>query len=179
MILYFIGTQKNGVCLLMNFSAIPQRFLSGLSTLDLLRLPSIKGLKMKIDVDNYAADFVRKVTSEESNHTSAFVRRVNQVDEELNASLLLTAALGMCTESGEFGEVVKKVFFQGKPIDAKQKEALKKELGDIAWYWANGCRALGIPPSQVLEENVMKLESRYPGGEFDSFYSENRAEDDE
>ena len=53
-----------------------------------------------------------------------------------------------------------------------------KELGDIAWYWVNSCRALGLDPNDVLEENVNKLKSRYPGGEFDVHYSENRKDGD-
>ena len=46
------------------------------------------------------------------------------------------------------------------------------------WYWINSCRALGLDPNEVVEENVNKLKSRYPGGEFDVFYSENRKEGD-
>jgi hypothetical protein len=55
---------------------------------------------------------------------------------------------------------------------------MKRELGDIAWYWANACNALGLDPNLVLAENVNKLESRYPGGKFDAHYSENRKEGD-
>ena len=134
---------------------------------------------MEVNINDYAADFVRKVTSKESNHTDNFIRRTMEVDEDVNAALLLTAALGMCTEAGEFGEIVKKTFFQGKPLGPKEKEHLRKELGDVLWYWANGCRALGISPTKVIEENILKLEARYPGGEFDEFYSENRQEGDD
>ena len=133
---------------------------------------------MKIDIDSYAADFVQKVTSDASNHTNEFIKRVMELDEEVNAALLLTAGLGMATEAGEFGEIVKKTFFQGKDLGQKDKEHLQKELGDIIWYWANACRALGISPTKVIEQNVLKLEARYPGGEFDEFYSENRREGD-
>jgi hypothetical protein len=51
---------------------------------------------------------------------------------------------------------------------------MMRELGDIAWYWINACRALGYDPNDVIAENVKKLEARYPGGTFDPYYSENR-----
>ena len=54
----------------------------------------------------------------------------------------------------------------------------KRELGDIIWYWVNACRALNIDPNDVIAENVNKLESRYPGGSFDVFFSENRQDGD-
>ncbi len=133
---------------------------------------------MEVNINDYAADFVRKVTSDASNHTSEFISRVMELDKEVNAALLLTAGLGMATEAGEFGEIIKKAFFQGKPLGHKEKEHLRKELGDVLWYWANACRALGIAPTKVMEENILKLEARYPGGEFDAFYSENREEGD-
>ena len=46
------------------------------------------------------------------------------------------------------------------------------------WYWMNSCSALGIDPNDVIAENVNKLKKRYPGGEFDPYYSENRKEGD-
>ena len=55
---------------------------------------------------------------------------------------------------------------------------MKRELGDIMWYWTNACRALELDPNDVIAENVKKLESRYPHGEFDVHYSENRQEGD-
>ena len=71
-------------------------------------------------------------------------------------------------------EIVKKVLFQGKPLDEANIFHMKRELGDIIWYWANSCRALGFDPNDVIAENVTKLESRYPGGKFDVYKSENR-----
>jgi hypothetical protein len=59
-----------------------------------------------------------------------------------------------------------------------KREWVKRELGDIIWYWTNACRSLGLDPNDVIAENVNKLESRYPGGKFDAFYSENRKEGD-
>ncbi len=80
----------------------------------------------------------------------------------------------MAAETGEFCELPKKIFFQGKPLNTDTLFHMKRELGDIMWYWVNACRALGLDPNDVVEENVRKLEARYPGGEFDSWFSENR-----
>ena len=96
----------------------------------------------------------------------------------VNMSLLLTSSIGMASEGGEFAEIVKKCIFQGKPLDSDTIFHAKRELGDVAWYWINACRSLGLDPNSVLEENVNKLKSRYPGGEFDVHYSENRQEGD-
>jgi NTP pyrophosphatase (non-canonical NTP hydrolase) len=93
---------------------------------------------------------------------------------DINVPLLLTACLGLAAESGEFIEVPKKMFFQGKPLTEAEVFHLKRELGDVMWYWINACRALNLDPNEVIAENVRKLESRYPGGSFDAFYSENR-----
>jgi NTP pyrophosphatase (non-canonical NTP hydrolase) len=51
---------------------------------------------------------------------------------------------------------------------------MKRELGDIMWYWVNACRALNLNPNDVIAENIEKLKNRYPGGEFQAWYSENR-----
>lgn len=90
----------------------------------------------------------------------------------------MTAGTGLGSEGGEFQEIVKKIFFQGKPLNEDNIFHMKRELGDIAWYWANACNALGLDPNEVLAENVGKLEARYPGGKFDAHYSENRKEGD-
>jgi NTP pyrophosphatase (non-canonical NTP hydrolase) len=86
--------------------------------------------------------------------------------------------LGLAAESGEFIEVNKKIIFQGKELSDENVYHMKRELGDIIWYWINACRALGLDPNDVIAENVKKLEARYPGGTFDPFYSENRKEND-
>lgn len=133
----------------------------------------------KIDLDSYQ-NFVSAVTSETSNQTDTLVNRLQHLAtyQNLNPSLLLTASIGLSSEGGEFSEIVKKMIFQGKPFTEEHRFHMKKELGDIAWYWTNACRALGYNPNDVIAENVKKLESRYPGGSFDPFYSENRAEGD-
>jgi len=131
-------------------------------------------MTQKIDLNKYK-DFVQAVTSDASNHTSTFISRVVELQEQgLNVSLLATAGIGLASEGGEFNEIVKKMLFQGKPFNEDNRFHMKRELGDIIWYWINACRALGYDPNEVIAENVTKLEARYPGGSFDAFYSENR-----
>jgi len=134
---------------------------------------------MKIDLNKYQ-DFVNAVTSKESNDVLALTRRLNDLsqDPNLNIALLLTAAIGLAAETGEFAEIPKKIVFQGKPFNEDARYHMKRELGDIGWYWVNACRSLGYDPNDVLAENVNKLESRYPGGKFDAHYSENRRDGD-
>jgi NTP pyrophosphatase (non-canonical NTP hydrolase) len=138
---------------------------------------------MNIDLKKYQ-DFVSAVTSNESKHPYAFTERFDQLSEyqedrtKINPSLLLTSGIGLASETGEFNEIIKKMFFQGKPLNAENHFHMKRELGDIMWYWVNACTALGLDPNEVIDENVRKLESRYPGGKFDAHYSENRKEGD-
>ena len=138
----------------------------------------------KIDLNRYK-DFVSVVTSNESNDLHAFVERLQSLEKnaamdgiQLNIPLLLTAGIGLASEGGEFNEIVKKMSFQGKPFTEENRYHMMRELGDIIWYWINACRALGYDPNEVIAENVKKLESRYPGGKFDVYYSENRKEGD-
>jgi NTP pyrophosphatase (non-canonical NTP hydrolase) len=122
-------------------------------------------------------EFVQAVTSKESNNYDHLHNRILQLangEPIINPALLLTAAIGLGSEGGEFQEIVKKIFFQGKPLDEDTIFHMKRELGDIMWYWINACRALGLEPNDVIAENVKKLEARYPGGSFDAYYSENR-----
>jgi NTP pyrophosphatase (non-canonical NTP hydrolase) len=128
-----------------------------------------------VDLQKYT-DFVNAVTSKPTNDTNAFIERLQELQamENINPSLLLNASIGLASEGGEFSEIVKKMFFQGKPFTEEHRFHMKRELGDIIWYWTNACRALGYNPNDVIAENVSKLESRYPGGSFDVHYSENR-----
>ena len=145
---------------------------------------------MPIDLNRYAG-FVEKVTSDSSNDLTTFMDTLDRVDAnyevfdgemrhgpDVNVPLLLTGALGMAAETGEFCEIPKKIFFQGKALNEEAIFHMKRELGDIMWYWINACRALHLDPNDVIAENVRKLESRYPGGHFDPFYSENRQQGD-
>lgn len=133
----------------------------------------------QIDLNKYA-QFVLTVCSDTSKDAEAFVEHVRRLHNNTNVNipLLLTASTGLGSEGGEFQEIVKKIFFQGKPLNEDNIFHMKRELGDIAWYWANACNALGLDPNEVLAENVSKLEARYPGGKFDAHYSENRKEGD-
>lgn len=132
-----------------------------------------------IDLNKYTK-FVNAVTSKESNSCDDLIRRINELRNttNVNLSLLMTAGIGLASEGGEFNEIVKKIFFQGKPLNEENIFHMKRELGDIIWYWTNACRSLGLDPNEVIAENVNKLESRYPGGKFDAYYSENRKEGD-
>ena len=111
-------------------------------------------------------EFVSGVTSEASNSSTEMANRIEALENETgaNVALLMTGAIGIASEGGEFAEIVKKCVFQGKPLDADTQFHIKRELGDIMWYWANSCRALGIDPNDVLAENIEKLKARYPGG---------------
>ena len=140
-----------------------------------------KGYYQKLDqVDlNKHKEFVEGVTSQQSNETVSLCNQLQSLEQTgVNMALLLTGSIGIASEGGEFSEIVKKCIFQGKPLDADTQFHIKRELGDIMWYWINSCRALGLDPNDVIEENVNKLKSRYPGGEFDVHYSENRREGD-
>lgn len=134
---------------------------------------------MSVDLNLYK-DFVAAVTSNESNNFAAFDSRLVelQVSGNVNIALLLTGAIGLGAESGELQEIVKKMIFQGKPLNEENVFHMKRELGDIMWYWINTCRALNLDPNDVIDENVRKLESRYPGGKFDAWHSENRKQGD-
>lgn len=141
-----------------------------------------------IDLNKYK-QFVEAVTSEASNDLKTFTTRCDELNDnynkeadefgpDINVPLLITACFGLAAEGGEFIEVPKKIIFQGKPLDEAAVFHMKRELGDVMWYWINACRALNLDPNEVIDENVRKLESRYPGGSFDAHYSENRKEGD-
>ena len=131
-----------------------------------------------IDPIKYA-EFVNAVTSLQSKEHEAFVYRIQELEGQgFPSERLLTASVGMCAEAGEFTEVVKKIVFQGKPVNEDNLFHLKRELGDIMWYVMQACMGLDISLDEVIEMNVDKLVKRYPGGEFDVHYSENRQEGD-
>jgi len=133
---------------------------------------------MTIDFNRYK-EFVGAVTSDASTNFVDFADRIGELDREgANIERLLTAGVGINAEGGEFLEIIKKMIFQGKPWNQDNREHLIIELGDVMWYVAQACLALGVSFDEVLERNVKKLEKRYPGGSFDIHYSENRADDD-
>jgi len=132
-----------------------------------------------INLNKYA-DFTFELASMPSKDLNALIDSLRDLNdhETVNVALLITGAFGLGSESGEFQEIVKKMLFQGKPLNDENIFHMKRELGDIAWYWVNACNALGLDPNEVIAENVEKLKARYPGGDFDPYYSENRKEND-
>ena len=134
---------------------------------------------MTVDTVKYL-DFVSEVTSPASKDVAQLFRRMTALEVEQDADVprLLTAALGLTAESGEFTEVIKKIILQGKPYNEENVFHMKRELGDICWYLAQACMALDTTFDEVIEMNVDKLKARYPGGEFDVHNSENRKEGD-
>ena len=133
---------------------------------------------MTVDTQRYL-EFVDGVTSEESKDFEALVYRLQELEgQEFPSERLLTAAVGMSAEAGEFTEIVKKIIFQGKPVNDENLFHMKRELGDIMWYVAQACMGLNVSLDEVIEMNVHKLMARYPGGEFDVHHSENRVEGD-
>ena len=138
---------------------------------------------------NDYAKFVDTTTSKASRETMTLMSRLdklrgdswtkgNESGEEMQVARLLTAVVGMMAESGEFAEVVKKKVFQA---DSKFSDDeifhMKRELGDVLWYWVQGCIALGFTPEEVMQENINKLEKRYPNG-FEVIRSEVREQGD-
>ena len=132
----------------------------------------------KVDFNKYAI-FVDGVTSNPSKDYKSFLDALKYLDGEgSNIHRLLTAAVGISAEGGEFMEIVKKMVFQGKPWNDDNRKHLTIELGDVMWYVMQACMALEIPLDEVIAGNVEKLKKRYPGGEFNVYQSENRAEGD-
>ena len=134
---------------------------------------------MTVDTERYL-DFVAGVTSKPSSDLPELLSRITQLDctDDADVPRLLTAALGLTAESGEFTEIVKKIILQGKPYNNENVYHMKRELGEFCWYIAQACMALDTTFDEIIEMNVSKLESRYPGGSFDIHKSENRKEGD-
>ena len=132
-----------------------------------------------IDTNKYI-EFVRQTTSPASNDFAALLTRLTELEASADADVprLMTAAFGISAEAGEFTEVIKKIFLQGKSYNEDNVFHLKRELGDICWYIAQACMALDTTFEEVLQMNYEKLSARYPEGTFDVFRSENRVEGD-
>ena len=88
--------------------------------------------------------------------------------------VLINGVMGLCGESGEAIDIVKKHLAQGHPLD---REKLAKELGDVAWYLAETAYAIGYQLEEILQMNIDKLKARYPEG-FSSENSIHRQEED-
>ena len=140
--------------------------------------PNINYTDHTVDLSKYTI-FVDGVTSDPSKDYKSFIKSLSTLDGEgSNIHRLLTAAVGISAEGGEFMEIVKKMVFQGKPWDDHNRKHLVIELGDVMWYVMQACAALNVTLDEVIEGNVDKLKKRYPGGDFDVHYSENRAAND-
>ncbi len=128
---------------------------------------------------NDYAKFVDTTTSNESKDFLAFIDSTSKLEshDSINVARVMTSAIGMLAESGEFTEILKKMVFQGKEFNEANRFHMKRELGDILWYWIQGCIALGYTPDEVMDENIKKLEARYPNG-FEVSKSEVRADND-
>ena len=111
-------------------------------------------LMSKIDFERYQK-FVDAVTSDASTDFVALSDRLVELDEKgANIERLLTAGVGINAEGGEFLEIIKKMVFQGKPWDDHNREHLIIELGDLMWYAAQACMALGVSFDDVIARNV-------------------------
>jgi NTP pyrophosphatase (non-canonical NTP hydrolase) len=132
-----------------------------------------------IDTNKYI-EFVRQTTSPASSDFAELLARLTELETSADADVprLMTAAFGISAEAGEFTEVIKKIFLQGKPYNEDNAFHLKRELGDICWYIAQACMALDTTFEEVLQMNYEKLSARYPEGTFDVFRSENRVDGD-
>jgi len=132
-----------------------------------------------IDSDKYI-EFVRQTTSPASSDFAQLLARMTELEanDDTDVPRLLTAALGMSAEAGEFTEVVKKILLQGKKYNEENVFHMKRELGDICWYLAQACMALDTNFREIMEMNYEKLSARYPEGAFDVYRSENRVEGD-
>jgi len=133
---------------------------------------------MTIDLNKYV-EFVDTTTSKPSKQYIDFQDRLQELDiQGFHTERLLTAAVGMSAEAGEFTEIVKKIIFQGKPVNQENLFHLKRELGDIMWYVSQACIGLDISLEEVIQMNFEKLSARYPEGAFTIERSENRVEGD-
>ena len=124
-------------------------------------------------------DFVTKVTSEPSIDLDALKKSFDEIEKNsgIKTPRLLTAALGLGSETGEFVEIVKKMYLQGKPPSEDNIFHMKRELGDIMWYWVTACASLNLDPYEVISENQEKLAARY-GEKFEVQRSEIRKKGD-
>lgn len=128
----------------------------------------------EINLNSYTK-FVDTLTSSPSKDFEAYIDSLTKLKEEgCDIERLDVAVSGAMAEAGEAMEIIKKLKFQGKEWNEDVKYHLYREAGDLIFYWINFCLALDLDPNDVIQENVRKLESRYPGGKFDVGYSENR-----
>lgn len=134
-----------------------------------------------IDLNDYEM-FVQSKTSEQSKNFEAMMaslQALHEAGESMGVRIpeLMTASVGLPAEAGEFTEIVKKMAYQGKPLNEDNKVHLCKELGDLLFYTMMACTALGVTPKEIINMNRDKLDARYKEG-FTVNESENRVEGD-
>tara|TARA_B000000565_G_scaffold255890_1_gene238821 strand:- start:30596 stop:31045 length:450 start_codon:yes stop_codon:yes gene_type:complete len=131
------------------------------------------------DIHEYSrfVDSVSSLPTKDSDELLKVIHRLISLQEHESFSRLMTGVIGLASESGETLDIMKKVLFQGKELDEKTTDHLKKELGDVIFYWVQAVMALGMKPSELMELNRAKLEARFPTG-FDVERSEKRTKTD-
>jgi len=118
--------------------------------------------------------FVNGVTSEDSLNNEKFIERVMELNKSIPFSKMDTAVSGIAGEAGEIADLWKKIKFHGKPYNDENRDKMISELGDMFWYLSHAMECLGVDVEDVLDRNVEKLQSRYPGSKFTIDASENR-----
>ena len=132
----------------------------------------------QVDLNKYG-EFVDEICSDDSKDFECFIQRMNELNKQgFNVPQLMTASMGLSSESGEFNEIVKKTFFHGENMSGGKKFHMQRELGDIIWYWLAACLAMGFDPNEIVALNVGKLLERYPDGKFSVHFSANRKDGD-
>ena len=132
----------------------------------------------KINSTEYI-EFVKRVTSDPSSNVDALVDRIRELDDQgVKLTHLLTFALGMIGELGETVDIIKKCLLQNKPYSSEITNKLLKEAGDVGFYFAQFCIAMGVDFEDLMQCNFEKLSARYPEGHFTVERSENRREGD-
>lgn len=133
---------------------------------------------MTINTKDYSS-FVASVTSAPSTNYKDLIDRLDELNQlGVNVPKLMTSYTGICSEAGEYAEVVKKILFQSKPYNEDNVFHMRREIGDILFYIFMACEALGFSIDEAFQMNVEKLSARYPSGTFDAYFSENRKDGD-
>lgn len=124
-------------------------------------------------------EFVDNLTSVQSKEFEQYIASLTKLHQAgCDIARLDTAVNGLSAESNELMEILKKMKFQGKEWNEDVRYHMMREAGDCIFYWMNLTIALGYDPMKIIEENIKKLEARYPGGKFEAWYSENRKDQD-
>ncbi|MCP4437516.1 MAG: pyrophosphatase [Aureispira sp.] len=131
------------------------------------------------DIDQYS-EFVDNMLSSTSKNLNELVGRLETLHSVENCNIpgMITGATGLVCESAELKDIVKKVLFQGKDLSPEVLQHMKKELGDVIFYFVVMCKAIGTTPGKVIELNREKLNTRFASGKFSVAESEMRKKGD-